>query len=65
MWFLLSRRIRTWLVLAVAVPIARRALSRIATARAASHPGARSTAALHHADSTLARVQARRRSKDS
>jgi hypothetical protein len=60
MWVFLSNRIRTWLVLAVAVPVARRVLNRIAAARAASHPDARSTAALRHADSALGRLQSRR-----
>lgn len=63
MWVLLSSRLRTWLILAVAVPVIHRVLTRIAASRAVTHPDARSTTVLRRADSALARVQARRRGR--
>lgn len=61
MWLFLSRRLRTWVLLGIAVPIVRGIVRRVAASRAASHPDARSTAALQRADGALARVQRKRR----
>ena len=60
MWALLSSRLRTWLFLAVAIPVIRRVVARVAAARDRSHPRARSTSALRRADALLARLQSRR-----
>jgi hypothetical protein len=60
MWLFVSRRIRTWVLLAIAVPVLRRVVQRVTAARAAQHPDARSTAALRHADGALAKLQGRR-----
>ena len=60
MWLFLSRRLRTWLLLAVAIPLARRVLARAAAARDRSDPTARSTALLRRIDTSLGNVQSRR-----
>ena len=58
MWVLLSSRVRTWLLLAVLVPVARRALRQVAERTA---PVSRATRTLHAADSALSRVDRRER----
>jgi hypothetical protein len=66
MWVFLSRRIRNWLLLAVALPVLRSLVHRLATARQERSPDARATRLLGHADSGLIRlhrVAARRRGK--
>jgi hypothetical protein len=55
MWILLSRRLRAWLILAVAVPVARTLLHRTATRASRRNPNATSTTWLRRADSALAR----------
>lgn len=61
MWVLLSRRIRTWLLLAVALPAARTVVHKLATAAGDRHPGAPSARLLGRADSVLTRLTRRAR----
>ena len=60
MWVLLSSRLRAWALFAVAVPIVRFFLHRFSQSAQDTRPGARSTAALTRADSTLASFANRR-----
>ncbi len=62
MWVFLSSRIRTWVLLAVALPVLRSVVHRLATASANRNAGSVPTRALRGADAGLARV-ARRREK--
>ena len=61
MWALLSTRLRTWLLLAVAVPAVRTAVRIAARRAAAANPGGRAARLLGHADSTLTRFSRRGR----
>lgn len=66
MWALLSARLRTWLLLAIALPLARALIHRLAVAADQRDPAARSARALHHADSAVTAVSrrtARRRAR--
>ncbi len=63
MWALLSTRLRTWLLLAIAVPIARRILHRAALRAATKNPGSSTSTMLTRADGTLTRWVDRRRAR--
>lgn len=60
MFVFLSSRLRTWLLLAVALPLARTAVRRVATSAARRDPQARTAKVLNRADSTLAALSRRR-----
>lgn len=61
MWALLSTRLRTWLLFAVAVPLLRVGVHRAARHLQASRPDGRATKALSASDRALTRVSRRRR----
>jgi hypothetical protein len=61
MWALLSTRLRTWLLLAVALPTARRAVGYAARRSERSDPSSRGSRVLRRADGLLSRTAARRR----
>jgi len=65
MWVFLTRRIRTWLLLAIALPLARVLVHRLAVAAERRDPSARSARLLHQADSAVTSVQGRVSRKDS
>ena len=58
MWVLLSARVRTWLLVALALPLARLLIRRLAVV--ADRHDARSARVLHQADSALTAVSSRR-----
>ena len=64
MWLFLSRRLRMWLLLAVALPIARMLVHRLAVTAERRDSSTRTARALHQADSAVTAV-ARRTSGDS
>ncbi|MGH3401413.1 MAG: hypothetical protein ACRDRJ_02670 [Streptosporangiaceae bacterium] len=53
MWVFFSRRLRMWLLLAVALPLGRTLVRRLALAAEHHDPSTRTAKALHHADSAL------------
>jgi len=59
MWAFLSRRLRTWVLLAIALPLARMAVHRLARAADRRDPRSRSARALRQADSTVEAVSRR------
>jgi hypothetical protein len=59
MFFLLFGRIRTWLLLAIALPLARVLVHRLAVAADRRNPSARSARILHRADSAVTAVSGR------
>jgi hypothetical protein len=59
MWVFLSRRLRTWLILAVALPIARLLVHRLAVAAQRRDPSARTARVLNQADSAVTAVSGR------
>lgn len=59
MWLFLSRRIRKWLLLAVALPVARLLVHRLAIAADRRDPAARTAKLLHQADSTVTAISGR------
>jgi hypothetical protein len=60
-WLLLSRRIRRWLLIALAVPAIRAVVHRLATRSRKRMPDARRTRALQHADASLRKIARQRR----
>ena len=63
MWAFLSTRLRTWLLVAFAIPVVRLLLRRIAGAATRRNP-ASTTARLHNrTDTALANVRRRKRSR--
>ena len=60
MWVFLSRRLRTWLVLAIVVPLVRAVVRRAAAAAAQRNPSGAATTWLGRADSTLSSFSRRR-----
>lgn len=56
MWVLLSSRLRTWLAVAVAVPLARAVVHRAAAAAAGKDPDSPAAKLLHRADTALTAV---------
>jgi hypothetical protein len=59
MWVFLSARLRTWLLLAVALPLARLLVHRLAVAAERQDPSARRAKLLHRADSAMTAVSGR------
>jgi hypothetical protein len=59
MWAFFSRRLRMWLLLAVALPIARLIVHRVAQAAERHDPSTRTARALHQADSAVTAVSER------
>jgi hypothetical protein len=59
MWLFLSRRLRMWLLLAVALPITRMLVHRIALAAERRDSSTRTARALHQADSAVTAVSRR------
>lgn len=63
MWVFLSSRLRTWLLLAVALPVARSLVHRLAAASSARNADSAPSKALRGADAGLTRVARRREKK--
>ena len=65
MWMFIFRRLRMWLLLAVALPLARELVHRVALAAERHDPATRTARALHQADSavTAASRRASRRTR--
>jgi hypothetical protein len=59
MWMFLSRRLRAWVVLTIALPAARAVVHRLALAADRRDPSARPAKALRQADSALTAVSRR------
>ena len=59
MWVFLSARLRTWLLLAIALPVARLLVHRLAVAAERHDPSARTAKLLHGADSAVTAVSGR------
>ncbi|MBV9795554.1 MAG: hypothetical protein JO016_16625 [Actinobacteria bacterium] len=68
MWVFLSRRLRMWLLLAIALPLTRALVHRLARAAQRRDPSTRTAKALRQADSAVTSVSeraSRRGRKDS
>ena len=63
MWLFLSRRIRTWLLLAIGIPLVRFGLRKLAARAAARDSSSRTANVLTRADSALASAGGRRRGR--
>jgi hypothetical protein len=59
-WVLLSSRLRTWLLLAVAVPVIRSVVRRASAAATRRNPGSAGAGALRSLDTALSRLDRRR-----
>ena len=59
MWVFFTRRLRMWLLLAVALPLARALVHRLALAADRRDPSTRTAKALHQADSAVTSVSRR------
>jgi hypothetical protein len=59
MWVFLSRRLRMWLLLAIALPLARAVVHRLAVAAEHRNPSTRTARTLGHADSVVDGVSRR------
>jgi hypothetical protein len=59
MWAFFSRRLRTWLLLAIALPLTRTLVHRLALAADRHDPATRTAKTLHHADSVVAGLSRR------
>jgi hypothetical protein len=59
MWVLLSARLRAWLLLAIALPLARLLVHRLAVAAERHDPSARRAKLLNRADSAMTAVSGR------
>jgi hypothetical protein len=59
MWAFFSKRLRLWLLLAVALPLARAVVHRLALAADRRNPSARSARVLHQADSAVTALSQR------
>jgi hypothetical protein len=59
MWIFLSARLRKWLLLVVALPVARLLVHRLAVAAEHRDPSARTAKVLRGADSAMAAVSGR------
>jgi hypothetical protein len=59
MWMFFSARLRRWVLLAIALPLARLLVHRLALAAERRDPSARTARALHHADSAVAAASRR------
>jgi hypothetical protein len=63
MWVFFSARLRRWVLLALALPLARLLVHRLALAAERRDPYARTARALHQADSAVTAVSRRASSK--
>jgi hypothetical protein len=59
MWAFFSRRLRMWLLLAIALPLTRALVHRLALAAERRDPSTRTAKALQQADSTVTAVSRR------
>jgi hypothetical protein len=59
MWAFFSRRLRMWLLLAIALPLAQALVHRLALAAERRDPSTRTAKTLHRADSAVAGVSRR------
>ena len=59
MWLFLSRRLRLWLLLAIALPLTRALVHRLALAADRRNPSTRTAKTLHQADSAVTAVSRR------
>jgi hypothetical protein len=59
MWLFISKKIRTWLLLTVGLPLTRLAVHRLAVAADRHGQSARTARALHKADSVMTAVSRR------
>ena len=59
MWLLISKKMRTWLILTVGLPLTRLAVHRLAVAAGRRDESARTARALRKADSAMAAVSQR------
>jgi hypothetical protein len=59
MWVFLSKRLRMWLLLAIALPLARALVHRLALAAEHRDPSTRTARTLQHADSAVTSVSRR------
>jgi hypothetical protein len=59
MWLFFSRRLRMWLLLAVALPLSRALVHRLALAAERRDSSTRTARALNHADSAVTAVSRR------
>jgi hypothetical protein len=59
MWMFVSGRLRTWVLLAIALPLARVFVHRLALAAGRHDPSTRTARALHQADSAVTAVTRR------
>jgi hypothetical protein len=59
MWAFFSRRLRMWLLLAIALPLTRALAHRLALAAERRDPSTRTARALHQADSAVTAVSRR------
>lgn len=63
MWALFSTRLRTWLLVAIAVPVARAVIGPTTRHAAARNPDGTTSRVLTRADATLARWSTHRRER--
>ena len=59
MWVFLSSRLRRWVLLAIALPLARALVHHLALAADRRNPSTRTARALHQADSAVTAVSRR------
>jgi hypothetical protein len=59
MWVFFSRRLRAWLLLAIALPLIRALVHRLTLAAERRDPSTRTAKALHQADSAVTSVSQR------
>jgi len=59
MWVFISKRLRMWLLLAIALPLTRAVVHRLAVAAERRDPSTRTAHTLHHADSVVDRASRR------
>ncbi len=59
MWLFFTRRLRTWLLLAIALPLIRAVVHRLAVAAERRDPSTWTAKSLHQADSAVAAVSRR------
>lgn len=64
MWAFFSRRLRVWLLIAVALPLARAVVHRLALVAERRDPSARAAKVLHKADSAVTAVARRAAPRD-
>ncbi len=66
MWALLSTRLRTWLLLAIALPVSRMIVHRLATTAEQRNPAGTTAKFMRHAEAALNSVSRRgsKRQKD-